>query len=454
MDKDSQYSSQRKAARRAREQQTRAEQEKRQQAILKALYSPNVEAKGRVDRFLEWYTTPGHQRRHGQRDKLFTDLENTRLSDEFFEVLRIVEARAPKLMEPLYLKALSWACKVPLVLKQPFVRQPAEWKPRGKGRDSIFRSLVEHLLARYPITAMLWSVFFDDTHAFALLPLVGFVADGGSLHDYVAGKANTEGRPFPEFPVQLTRKMCHELLSMPSGTSFVAAVRRIQVRAAGGSERLLQALLGSRHFQTLGTKTNEPFMQTVIEWLAKNPMLAPSEIGPLLDYIAHKRGEDATFSMKARSALALLRAMHAWHHGLAHTRSVSKVIFTESGFKSYKTSMTRKDPDGQQVNETWRIEEVLSAKALADEGRRMNHCVYSYERSIASKQTSIWSMTMEDGKGPTGNWAQLTIEVRNANKNIVQARGRFNRVASPREHSVMARWAGENGLSINLGHWG
>jgi hypothetical protein len=450
---DGQFSSQRKAQRRAREAEIRAAQEQRDATVLKALSRPNVEAKGRVDRFLEWHTTPERLRyRNPQaRDTLLHGLDGSRLTEEFFDVLRVVETKAPKLMEKEYVEALVWACRIPLVLGQPFVRPPAEWEPRGKGRDSLFRSLVSHLLARFTVTPLLWTVFFDRNpgHKFALIPLVGFVAGGGSLVDYVTGKTEQK---FPEFPVPLTRKMCHELLTMPS-ESFVSAVRRVQVRAAGGNERLLQAILGSRHYQTFGTRDNEEFMQTVIDWLCKNPMLNPAEIGPLLDYIAHRRFEDKTFSMKARGALATIRAMHAWHDGLAVKRSVSKTIFSESGFKPITVSMHRVE-NKVQVAETWRVRELLSAHQLADEGRRMNHCVYSYENTVAAGHVSIWSMTMEDGQGSTGNWSMLTIEVRNANKTIVQARGRFNRVATPREHGVLARWAQENGLSISLGRWG
>jgi len=461
MDKDSQFSSQRKAARRAREQQTRAEQEKRQQAILKALCKPNVEAKGRVDRFLENHTAP-HGRGPHPFDSVLESVPRENLTEEFFEVARVVEDQAPKLIDKEYMEALSWACKIPYVTKRPFVRPPAQWEPRGKGRDSLFRSLIEHLLAKFPVTPLLWSVFFDKngTHKYNLLPLVGHVAGGGSLVDFVSGKVKSPGvlpseRPFPPFPIPLTRKMCHELLAMPSGFSFVAAVRRVQVRAAGGSERLLQAILTSQHFATLGSTVNEPFMQTVIEWLARNPMLDASEVPPLLDYIAHRRYDEAEdFTMKGRSAVALVRAMHAWHDGLTRVKSFSKTIFVESGYQPITLSMHRKDPDGQQVAETWRIREILTGRQLADEGRRQNHCVYSYERSIVSGHTSIWSMTMEDGQGKTGNWAQLTIELRNATRTIVQARGRFNRRATAREHSVMARWAAENKLSINLGQWG
>ena len=83
----------------------------------------------------------------------------------------------------------------------------------------------------------------------------------------------------------------------------------------------------------------------------------------------------------------------------------------------------------------------------------MNHCVHSYVWSIQKGQTSIWTMTVEDGLGETGRWAMLTIEVRKDLRRIVQARGRFNRAATGEEHGILLEWAGANGLELSLGKW-
>ena len=77
--------------------------------------------------------------------------------------------------------------------------------------------------------------------------------------------------------------------------------------------------------------------------------------------------------------------------------------------------------------------------------------VYSYVWAIERRQTSIWTMTLEDGQGTTGRWAMLTIEVRNEARAVVQARGRYNRSATSAEHRILLRWAGQNGLSVNVG---
>jgi hypothetical protein len=125
--------------------------------------------------------------------------------------------------------------------------------------------------------------------------------------------------------------------------------------------------------------------------------------------------------------------------------------YAPSGFKEATFDLSERSRDGEVKKQIWRIEEVLTGKELAAEGRRMGHCVYSYAWAIERRQTSIWTMTLEDGQGTTGRWAMLTIEVRNESRAVVQARGRFNRAATSAEHRILVRWAGQNGLSVNSG---
>ena len=100
--------------------------------------------------------------------------------------------------------------------------------------------------------------------------------------------------------------------------------------------------------------------------------------------------------------------------------------------------------------EIWRLREVLDSKTLADEGRAMSHCVYSYARHIESGACSIWTLTLEDN---TGHWRRLTIEVRPSIRQIVQARGRFNRLPEPRDMLALDAWASRNNLQVSLGRW-
>jgi hypothetical protein len=45
----------------------------------------------------------------------------------------------------------------------------------------------------------------------------------------------------------------------------------------------------------------------------------------------------------------------------------------------------------------------------------------------------------------------LTIEVRPSIRQIVQARGRFNRLPEPRDMLALDAWAGRNNLQVALG---
>lgn len=100
--------------------------------------------------------------------------------------------------------------------------------------------------------------------------------------------------------------------------------------------------------------------------------------------------------------------------------------------------------------EIWHFREVLDGKTLVDEGRAMSHCVYAYARRIESGECSIWTVTLEDN---TGHWRRLTIEVRPSLGQIVQARGRFNRLPEPRDTLALDAWATRNKLQVSVGRW-
>jgi hypothetical protein len=111
---------------------------------------------------------------------------------------------------------------------------------------------------------------------------------------------------------------------------------------------------------------------------------------------------------------------------------------------------SRRDRLGRPIVEVWRVREILDGKTLADEGRAMGHCVYSYARLIESGHCAIWTLTLRDD---TGHWRRLTIEVRLSLRQIVQARGRFNAKAQPKDLLVLEQWATRNDLTIALGRW-
>ena len=93
----------------------------------------------------------------------------------------------------------------------------------------------------------------------------------------------------------------------------------------------------------------------------------------------------------------------------------------------------------------WTITEILTSPALFLEGQAMRHCVATYAERRILRQTSIWSMQVENRRG---RHRVLTIEVDLPKKTVCQARGRCNRLPQVVEKELMERWAAQEGLKV------
>ena len=343
--------------------------------------------------------------------------------------------KAPRLLrDPEMVKALA---RVQLYAQTVSL---ANWEPRGKGCITQFRSLCDHLFAQYPVPQFLYSVFMSGSQdaypdadpfqprapaAHKLEQVVVHLARGGSLYKMVQDGTLT---------VPLTRQMCHRFLQSPADMAFIPALRRAQCNVR---QAQLDIFLATPVGQTLGSRTEETFWASFLLWLEANPMLAPREIRPLMDYIVFRRRGEPDFSMKGRGANALLRAIEEWHGDMAKVKALKGAAYKPSGFQEG----TWKEKGQYDVPLLWRVQEILSAKDLAAEGRALGHCVYSYGYSIESGRVSIWSMTCNDSRA-------VTIEVNHQARSIIQVRGKFNRVENNAEFRILRKWAELNNLSI------
>jgi hypothetical protein len=368
--------------------------------------------------------------RHAERVLQSLSSRELASTPELVALIRHAARVAPRILTPDYLPGflalsrLSW------------VRPLFDHLVRGKGRDTVFRGLAEHLLARYPTPVFLYNAFFEDD-AELLASVVGAVAGGASLFSQCDQGA---------LPVPLTRRMCHEVMLSPARTQVLTAIRSAQVAAVGGNSMLVRAWMTTDPGRRLQTAERERFWHGVLRWLAMNPVPF-AIVAPLMDYVEHRYSEDGAFSMKRRTAAAILRAMADWHAALANARASDRTVFPRSGFRAGRFERQLRLPNGVIEQRVWKIEEILSAVALAAEGSEMRHCVYAYAPAVQRGRTSIWSMTLSH-EGPTHR--VLTIEVRNPERRVVQARGKCNRVISGLELQILDAWASQNGLQVSL----
>jgi hypothetical protein len=350
----------------------------------------------------------------------------TRLRD----LMIATQRRVPELMTPAGLRLL-WR-----LAEAEWVRPLADWRPRGRIATTRLRTLLRHLLLRYPAPDFLLTELADMVETpvgldvmrrrLALLVAIG---RGDALR-----RVQRDGL----LPATLTRRMLHQLSQTPA-SSLVHAIRKTQAAAFDGSRALADQLIAS--FLGDALQGDEAFWQGVIQWLCAQHMLDPGQIRPMLDYIRHRQAQAAeaggpAWSMKGRTADALIRDMEGWHMLLSEIRQVQAQALPASGLSGLR--FTQKS---QGKMEIWEVAEIRDEKVLAAEGRAMRHCVFSYRTAIRSGRCSIWSVTLCGER-------VLTVEVDNRFSSIVQARGRANRRPTKQEQGVLARWSTLAGLKL------
>jgi hypothetical protein len=354
----------------------------------------------------------------------------------------VAERRSPLLESEEFVHAFAALAK----RRRQWLRDAGEWAPRSHNVSRQFASLLRHLLAKYDVPH-----FFDSAwKAYGCNKQKAWfihIATGNNLR-------TASGLPFP-----LTKMMAHHAMGAPDDLNVFQALRWGQVRALGGTERLARAIVNTRLRCPM---VDEPFWLTVVQFFVGSPMLDPSQIGPIVDYLQAQRFETAPdhiengrlqagtipqpgLSMKGRTVETLLRQVQAWHRTLNRAVAPKFLAWEPSLVKGYER--VEGTPGNQRL---FRITELLNSDELLREGRAMHHCVASYAHSCARRACAIFSLVEDQGSGVE---RRLTIEVTIGTRRIVQARGRFNSMPNAVDERILRAWATTAGLNFpNAGH--
>jgi hypothetical protein len=139
---------------------------------------------------------------------------------------------------------------------------------------------------------------------------------------------------------------------------------------------------------------------------------------------------------------SLLRQAEEWRKQRGLPQRDPCVRWQRCGVGEFALAETGIDEQDARV---WTIRELLSNWELRAEGRGMHHCVASYVRACISRQTTIWSMAIEEHDR---RQRVLTIEVDPSNREIVQAKRHHNEAPMPKDREVMGLWAQDQGLTV------
>lgn len=314
-----------------------------------------------------------------------------------------------------------------------------------------FGSLARHLLARYDVPEFLDAAWW-----------VGFSPEGMLYQSWFKHIGRGENiRTAADLPIPLTKRMAHHLLHSPPEIGILGAIRFAQVRGMGGDERLARSILATR----IGTDfERDEFWVSVIRWLTAHPALDYIHHGPIIDYLhdqrfvpsvpnpfSRVRGQprqrllkppQPNLSMTGRTPESLLRSVEAWHKEVASRRLGVSIRWKPTGI----APLVYEVGEGKD-RRVYEVAELICTEELEDEGQAMGHCVATYWQLCQLGQSSIWSLTVEDASSRVERL--LTLEVRNRERRIVQARGKLNRPASTEERNVLMRWEDLGGPSLS-----
>ena len=156
-----------------------------------------------------------------------------------------------------------------------WLRPIEDWRPESDDPRRQFASLLRHLIADYDVP-----VFMDS----AWLNNGGFHAQCRDAWVHVAWGNNIRTAKFLHMP--LSKKAAHYFMFAPDNMTFDHALKWAHMKTFNLRPRAIAAMLGS---QWSSDFYNRPFWDSVLRFLAANPMIAAEQIGPLIDYIYRQK---------------------------------------------------------------------------------------------------------------------------------------------------------------------
>lgn len=240
----------------------------------------------------------------------------------------------------------------------------------------------------------------------------------------------------------LTKKEVHWFLKAPAQNTIQRNLFWARCMAAGVSapvsQFLTQQLGGASDQAALGERCDD-----LLRFYASEcGRMGPNELQEITDFVRAmvRRPE---FSFKGRTLGSMVNLSNEWHDETS-TNRVTKFQHWPQSFAPW--THEKKDCMVHAI-------ELTTNRALADEGRKQNHCVFSYTQNCLRGWSKIVSIRWVGRSGsllePGDIINRLTVEVSTSSREIYQIKGRHNRRPDSHEVKIVRLWAAYHGLRIS-----
>ncbi|MCB1149917.1 PcfJ domain-containing protein [bacterium] len=348
---------------------------------------------------------------------------------------RIVAARHPALLERRQRSSF-----LDELAQVPWHRSPETWRPRHRSVEPAAKELVRHLLALYPVPAVLVHAaldmtsrsFGDTTSGLVPMKLLSWLGGGRSLRD----AAFRLPWPYP-----LTRRMTRTVLRTTPARGLSTAVVWAVIRSCGGDSRLADQI---EEECGLWLWNNPQQFFEVCRWLSRHGPFTDDEVEMLTDEIDTQWDENPAWSLRGRTPASIrtIRESRKLKERLEAQDCPDR--FPASGLKA----MTWESEAWGEMHPTvWTMQEILTLRRLADEGRGMHHCVATYCHEASEGRVSLWSLRRNGRRRLTVQVNHEDLGDRDQAAIVWNAAGPCNRDPRPDELHHLRLWTEENGLA-------
>jgi hypothetical protein len=320
-----------------------------------------------------------------------------------------------------------------LDLQEHHINPIQNFIPKSKSPTKITKELINHTLKIYPIPEFLYKYLYSPTftndQTFIATQLLIHITQGISLKN------------FPLLPnLQHIKKSLHHLHATPPNYNLFEALRHAQLLHLNTPPTTLHYLMSS-HLSQPQSEQHDHFWTQLIKFFINNPLLDPSHIPQIIDYINHIKFSpnppQPNFSLKNRNPLTLLELSNQWH---TQSSKLSKYLEWPGLKLPTFTTPLPSNPNKPQYT----ISELTNSTQLKQESSQLKHCVHSYTHSCHKQSTHIFSLSESLHNTQT---KLLTIEI-NKEPKIIQIKGKYNRNPTKKELSIISQFSNLHNIPI------
>lgn len=297
------------------------------------------------------------------------------------------------------------------------IRDVENWKCNSLDKEEQLRSLIKYSFAMYQTPVFLENTFFEVDKKYMLW--------------YIQLGKGKSVKELSQMPIHLTSKMAHLFKYAPDIFKPNQALRYAQAIGFGASLKTAKVIVFSQ--LSMINESEEKFWSNVVQFFAKETDINTKRLEKILEFLEFKYRENKDFSMKGRTLKALELQADQWQRTV-YIEEIGEVLnWPTSGIKPfYKEEIER----GKIV--VYKTVELLNSIELYDEGIAMHHCVAEYDIDCKDGLSTIFSLRKEIEGEPAKRLA--TIEVGLDEKQILEAKAKYNEEPSDKSFELMDLW--------------